>query len=111
MKKQSQNKANLRKAKMKLIFYSTKDYENEPRLRAPGKQTQSKPIKPNLKNRKQKTENRRQSIGLRPRFFAGGKLHAEINFSLWPDKKSGWLKKCRVGKTMETKCTISSDVA
>jgi len=39
-----QNKANFRKAKMKLNFYSTKDYENEPRLRAPGKQTQSKPI-------------------------------------------------------------------
>jgi len=39
-----QNKPNFRKAKMKLNFYSTKDYENEPRLRAPGKQTQSKPI-------------------------------------------------------------------
>jgi len=33
-------KPNFRKAKMKLNFYSTKDYENEPRLRAPGKQTQ-----------------------------------------------------------------------
>jgi len=29
MKKQSQNKPNSRKAKMKLNFYSTKDYENE----------------------------------------------------------------------------------
>ena len=51
MKKQSQNepntnpiKPNFRKAKMKLNFYSTKDYENKPRLRAPGKQTQSNPI-------------------------------------------------------------------
>ncbi len=39
-----QNKPNFRKAKMKLNFYSTKDYENQPRLRAPGKQTQSNPI-------------------------------------------------------------------
>jgi predicted ATPase len=39
-----QNKPNFRKAKMKLTFYSTKDYENEPRLRTPRKQTQSKPI-------------------------------------------------------------------
>ena len=29
---------------MKLNFYSTKDYENQPRLPAPGKQTQSNPI-------------------------------------------------------------------
>ncbi len=57
------------------------------------------------------TEVRRQSIGLWLGFFAGGKLDIEINFSLWPDKKSGWLKKCRVAKTMETKCAISSDVA
>ena len=47
-----QNKANFRKAKMKLNFYSTKDYENEPRLRTPGKQTQSNPIKPNFKGKK-----------------------------------------------------------
>ena len=39
MKKQSQNKSNFRKARMNLNFYSTKDYENEPRLPAPGKQT------------------------------------------------------------------------
>jgi hypothetical protein len=38
-----QNKPNSRKAKMKLSFYSAKDYENEPRLRTPGKQTQSNP--------------------------------------------------------------------
>jgi len=37
-------KPNSRKAKMKLSFYSTKDYENKPRLRTPGKQTQSNPI-------------------------------------------------------------------
>ncbi len=43
-KKQSQNKPNFRKAKMNLNFYLTKDYENEPRLPAPGKQTQSNPI-------------------------------------------------------------------
>ena len=41
---QSQYKPNSRKAKMKLNFYSTKDYENEPRLPALGKQTQSNPI-------------------------------------------------------------------
>jgi hypothetical protein len=39
-----QNKPNFRKAKMKLNFYSTRDYENKPRLRTPGKQTQSNPI-------------------------------------------------------------------
>jgi len=39
-----QNKPNSRKAKMKLNFYSTKDYENQGRLPAPGKQTQSNPI-------------------------------------------------------------------
>jgi hypothetical protein len=39
-----QNKANFGKAKMKLNFYSTKDYENQPRLPARVKQTQSKPI-------------------------------------------------------------------
>jgi hypothetical protein len=39
-----QNKPNFRKAKMKLNSYSTKDYENKPRLRTPGKQTQSNPI-------------------------------------------------------------------
>jgi len=38
-----QNKPNSRKAKMKLNFYSTKDYENKPRLRAPAKQSQNKP--------------------------------------------------------------------
>jgi len=36
-----QNKPNFRKAKMKLNFYLTKDYENKPRLRTQGKQTQS----------------------------------------------------------------------
>jgi len=48
MKKQSQNKPNFRKAKMKLTFFATKDYENEPRLRAPGKQTQSNPMSKQL---------------------------------------------------------------
>jgi len=38
------NKPNFRKAKMNLTFYSTKDYENKPPLRTPGKQTQSNPI-------------------------------------------------------------------
>jgi len=33
-----------KKPKMNLTFYSTKDYENKPRLRTPGKQTQSNPI-------------------------------------------------------------------
>jgi hypothetical protein len=41
-----QNKPNFRKAKMKLNFYSTKDYENQGRLRTPAKQTQSKPTAP-----------------------------------------------------------------
>ena len=39
-----QNKPNSRKAKMNLSSCSTKDYENEPRLRTPAKQTQSNPI-------------------------------------------------------------------
>jgi len=39
-----QNKPNSRKAKMKLSFYSTKDYENQGRLPVLGKQTQSNPI-------------------------------------------------------------------
>ena len=39
-----QNKPNFRKAEMKLSFYSTKNYENKPRLRTLGKQTQSNPI-------------------------------------------------------------------
>ncbi len=43
-KKQSQFKANLKRAKMNLNFYSIKDYGNEPRFRPAGKQTQSKPI-------------------------------------------------------------------
>jgi hypothetical protein len=41
-----QNKANFQKAKIKLTFYSTKDYENEPRLQKPKNkpnQTQSCP--------------------------------------------------------------------
>jgi len=53
-----QNKPNLRKAKMKLNFCSTKDYENQGRLRTPAKQTQSNPIyakgiKPNFKGKKE----------------------------------------------------------
>jgi len=39
-----QNKANFIKDKINATFFSTKDYENEPHLRAPGKQTQTKPI-------------------------------------------------------------------
>ena len=39
-----QNKPNFRKAKTKLNFYSTKDYENQGHLRTPGIQTQSNPI-------------------------------------------------------------------
>ncbi|MBA7682453.1 hypothetical protein ES703_90803 [subsurface metagenome] len=41
---QTQYKPNSRKAKMKLNFYSTKDYENKPRFPTPLKQTQSNPI-------------------------------------------------------------------
>ncbi len=44
MKNKANSKPISEKAKMNANFYSTKDYENEPRLRAPGKQTQSKPI-------------------------------------------------------------------
>ena len=40
-----QNKPNFRKTKMKLNFYSTKDYENETPLPTPPKQTQSNPIR------------------------------------------------------------------
>jgi hypothetical protein len=47
-----QNKPNFPKAKIKLNLYLTKDYEHEPPLRQPAKQTQfkpnSKPIKPNF---------------------------------------------------------------
>jgi len=43
-KKQTQFKPNFRKAKMNVNFYLTKEYENEPHLPAPGKQTQSNPI-------------------------------------------------------------------
>jgi len=39
-----QNKPNFLKAKMKLNFYLTKDYENQGRLQTQGKQTQSNPI-------------------------------------------------------------------
>jgi hypothetical protein len=66
-------------------------------------QSQTKPIF--------KAEGGRQSIGLWLRCFAGGKLDTEINFSLWPDKKFGWLTKSRVAGTMETKCAISPEVA
>ena len=37
-------KPNSRKAEMNVNFYSTEDYENKPRLRTPGKQTQSNPF-------------------------------------------------------------------
>jgi len=36
-----QNKANFLKDKINATFFATKDYENEPRLPAPGKQSQS----------------------------------------------------------------------
>ena len=39
-----QNKPNLLNAKMNISSILTKDYENKPRLPAPGKQTQSNPI-------------------------------------------------------------------
>jgi len=39
-----QNKPNLLDAQMNISSLLTKDYENKPRLRAPGKQTQSNPI-------------------------------------------------------------------
>jgi len=38
-----QNKPNFPKAKMNLCHYTTRDYDNELRLRTPGKQTQSNP--------------------------------------------------------------------
>jgi len=44
-----QNKPNSRKAKMKLKFYSAKDYENKLAHSTLAKQTQSNPIKPNFK--------------------------------------------------------------
>jgi len=44
LQKQSQNKANFRKARMNLNFYLKMDYENQGRLQTPGKQTQSNPI-------------------------------------------------------------------
>ncbi|MHC4460867.1 MAG: hypothetical protein ACYS30_05480 [Planctomycetota bacterium] len=39
-----QNKPNFRKAKMAVSAFITEDYENQGRLPAPGKQTQSNPI-------------------------------------------------------------------
>jgi len=39
-----QNKPNFRKAEMKLSFYLTRGYENEPHPCTLGKQTQTKPI-------------------------------------------------------------------
>jgi len=39
-----QNKPNFRKHKMDLTHYEQKDYEHEPPLRTPKKQTQSNPI-------------------------------------------------------------------
>jgi len=39
-----QNKANFLKDKTNANLFAKKDYENKPRLRAPGKQTQSNPI-------------------------------------------------------------------
>jgi len=39
-----QNKPNFRKAQMNANSFLTKDYEDKPRLWAPGKQTQSNPI-------------------------------------------------------------------
>jgi len=44
-----QNKANLKRARMNENLFTAKDYENEPRLRAPGKQTQ---FKANFKGKK-----------------------------------------------------------
>ncbi len=41
-----QNKPNLLDAQMNISSVLTKDYENKPRLTAPGKQTQSNPIPP-----------------------------------------------------------------
>jgi hypothetical protein len=39
-----QNKPNLLDAQMNVSSVLVKDYENKPRLRTPGKQTQSNPI-------------------------------------------------------------------
>jgi len=108
-----QNKPNSLKAQINANSLVIKDYENKPRLRAPEKQTQSNPIFKS-EDRRQKAEGRRQKAEYRPlaAFFRRWKATCtEINFSLWPDKKSGWLKKCRVAKIMETKRTISPDVA
>jgi len=44
MKKQSQNKANFKRAKMDVNIYYTEVYENILCIRSQGKQTQSKPI-------------------------------------------------------------------
>ncbi len=45
---------------MDVNIYSTKDYENEPRLRALGKQTQTNPIFKS-EDRRQTTDDRRQT--------------------------------------------------
>ena len=66
---------------MKLNFYSTKDYENKPRLRAPGKQTQSKPIFKS-EDRRQTTDDRRQKAEYRPlaEFFRRRKVRHRNKF-------------------------------
>jgi len=46
---QSQYKPNSRKAKMKLNFYSTKDYENKSDWKLGENKPNSNPIKPNFK--------------------------------------------------------------
>jgi hypothetical protein len=43
-----QNKANFRKGQININIFSTKDYEKIAHLETPAKQSQSKPIKPNL---------------------------------------------------------------
>jgi len=51
-KKTNPNKPNFRKARMNASSLLTKDYENEPRLQTPGKQTQSNPMSPTPKRGK-----------------------------------------------------------
>ncbi len=45
----TQNKPNLRKAKMNINFYYTKDYENDNTFRLPENKPNTNPNKPNFK--------------------------------------------------------------
>jgi len=108
-----QNKANFRKSQVNVRPLVIMNYERKSDWTPGENKPNSKPIKANFKGKKMllglTINGRRESFRyyadeieaakacdrvakkyrVWPRFFAGGKLDTEINFSLWPDKKSG----------------------